>query len=275
MINLRLVLRGDCPVLKLNNILSALFAALAVAGLAGAAEARTTPIDDGTDEVWGDADDGAVIALSAPVNYGSGLQNAVTVHFGNEYSGGGLNLMPVSLDFGNGASLFATLQVPSPGSNVVIISNPGENTSTPNHVINPASIFDFGSMEPILCCAVAHMGGVYGSFDPSAKFQLIDLSSSGSPGDFELLLSCTAMCTNIGFNLGGSQFLASDPSSIPPQLVSSSVTSGTFPGVTNGTWDFVFRNVSPVPEPKTWASMLVGFGLIGSAMRRKLKPCRA
>lgn len=36
----------------------------------------------------------------------------------------------------------------------------------------------------------------------------------------------------------------------------------------------LFPGVSAVPEPGTWATMLIGFGAIGSAMRRAARPRR-
>lgn len=38
---------------------------------------------------------------------------------------------------------------------------------------------------------------------------------------------------------------------------------------TNNLVNYAFRNVGGVPEPAAWAMMLAGFGLVGSAMRRR------
>lgn len=243
------------------------------------AAARTTPIDINTSQVWGDADDGQVITLTSPVNYGAGTQSTATVHFGAQYSSDGLNLIPVGLSLGNSTtdSLYATLQAPTDGSAVVILSNPNQDTSTPQRVVNPASIFNFGDMYTLYPggsnLITANMGGLYGPFSGSAEFQFLDLSSTGSPGDFELLLTCTGMCTNVGFSLAGVNFSAMnfDAASAPPQLVSYNVLETPMPWIANGTWDFVFRNSSAVPEPGTWASMMLGFALIGGELRRKRK----
>ncbi|WP_309644990.1 PEPxxWA-CTERM sorting domain-containing protein [Phenylobacterium sp.] len=37
----------------------------------------------------------------------------------------------------------------------------------------------------------------------------------------------------------------------------------------NGAWDFAGASISGVPEPTTWAMMILGFGLAGSALRRR------
>jgi hypothetical protein len=46
---------------------------------------------------------------------------------------------------------------------------------------------------------------------------------------------------------------------------------------TGGTDSFLIRQVfpAPVPEPATWALMLIGFGAIGWAMRRHARPSAA
>ena len=93
----------------------------------------------------------------------------------------------------------------------------------------------------------------------NATFQFLPLSGGGA-GSFELLLTCNGECANIGFNLGGLSFSSDtfNPSSPPSQLVS----------FTDTTFDFRFLNTSSVPEPGTWAMMLVGFGFLGAALRR-------
>ena len=49
------------------------------------------------------------------------------------------------------------------------------------------------------------------------------------------------------------------------------------PGFLNGliTLSYHFVSDSPVPEPSTWAMMLLGFGAIGLAMRRSREPAAA
>lgn len=37
----------------------------------------------------------------------------------------------------------------------------------------------------------------------------------------------------------------------------------------NGVWDFAGSSVTAVPEPATWAVMIVGFGLVGTIVRRR------
>jgi hypothetical protein len=52
-------------------------------------------------------------------------------------------------------------------------------------------------------------------------------------------------------------------------------SSGANPGIpidANFGLTLAFRNVPPVPEPGTWAMMLLGFAGMGAAMRRSRKP---
>lgn len=48
-------------------------------------------------------------------------------------------------------------------------------------------------------------------------------------------------------------------------LYGNTYQGGTFVGV----WDFANSSVAMVPEPATWAMMIMGFGLAGAALRRR------
>ena len=52
--------------------------------------------------------------------------------------------------------------------------------------------------------------------------------------------------------------------------------TGTAVSSTNGSLSgqLAFGNTAPVPEPATWGMMLVGFGMLGGAMRRRSKVAR-
>src|SRR3546814_3893054 len=39
-------------------------------------------------------------------------------------------------------------------------------------------------------------------------------------------------------------------------------------GIANTSGDFVY-SISEIPEPSTWLSIIMGFGLVGAALRRK------
>lgn len=46
------------------------------------------------------------------------------------------------------------------------------------------------------------------------------------------------------------------------------------PGFT-GTWDFAGSSVQAIPEPNSWAMMIVGLGTVGALLRRRQRPARA
>lgn len=78
-----------------------------------------------------------------------------------------------------------------------------------------------------------------------------DASDVFTPGSFSLFLSCYDLCTGIEFSLGGRS------GSVGNALIGS---------------NFLF--IAPVrqtavPEPSSWAMMLIGFGLAGAALRRR------
>ena len=256
---------------------------------AGPAHAgRGIVIDNFTTEVWTDAGTGDTVALPFAVNYGSGPQSNVTVQLPTSFSTniGGLNFAVVGLTFTGSPSdsLFATINGSTFGQDVpgLRLSNATE-TSTPMHPVDTASIFQFGNVSPADMApppfgqsATCDVSGIsmacYGPMTDSALFHFIDLSSTGNPGDFELILECGSLCGNIGFHLGGLSFSADDfnPANAPSQLVSYQLGEQN-PSFHAGIWDFVFRNASPVPEPSTWASMLLGFGLLGMVLRRQAR----
>lgn len=248
---------------------------------------RGISIDINTTEIWSDADNAQVVPLEFPVNYGNGLQSSVVTQLPDSFSTNisGLNFAVVGLTFTGSPSdtLFATVNGSDNGTDVpgLRLSNSTEQ-STPFNPVDDASIFTFGNvfpadMAPPSDTSDCDISGVatycYGPMTDSATFTFIDRSSDGNPGDFELIVECGELCGNIGFNLGGLSFSADDfdPNGVlPSQLVDFSV------GDQNelfhpGTWDFLFRNSAPVPEPGTWAMMLLGFGGIGAAMRRQGK----
>ena len=262
---------------------TALLVLIALAVAAGPAEAgRGVVIDNFTSEIWADAGQGDTVLLPFSVHYGSGPHSNVTVQlptsFGTQING--LNFAVVGLTFSATNTLFATVNGGTFGQDVpgLRLSNETE-TSTPMHTVSQASYFQFGNVSPASmapppfgspgCDTSGIAMACYGPMTNSALFHFVDLSSTGNAGDFELILECGELCGNIGFNLAGLSFSADtfNPANAPSQLASYSLGQ-QIPGFHQGTWDFVFRNSAAVPEPSTWSSMLLGFGLIGFAFRR-------
>ena len=248
---------------------------------------RGISIDENTTEIWSDAEHAQVVPLEFPVNYGNGLQSSVIVQLPDGFNTdiSGLNFAVVGLTFTGSPSdsLFATVNGSNDGTDVpgFRMSNSTEQ-STPFNPVDEASIFTFGNVSPADMappsdtsdCDVSGISTFcYGPMTDSATFTFIDRSSDGNPGDFELIVECGLLCGNIGFNLDGLSFSADDfdPNGVlPSQLISFSV------GDQNeffhpGTWDFLFQNSASVPEPATWAMMLLGFGVIGAARRRQAR----
>lgn len=250
---------------------------------------RGVPIDVNTTEIWGDADNAQVVPLPFAVNYGAGPQSNLIVQLPPSFTDqpGGPAFAAVGLTFAGSPSdvLFAKVigssdpfqQVPA-----VRLSNATE-TSTPMHPVGEASNFDFGvaynlDMAPPADTSDCDISGIsmacYGPMTDSAIFQFIDRSAFGNSGDFELVLQCINECTNIGFNLAGLNFSADDfdPNAAqPPQFVSFTPGESNFPGA-HGIWTFLFTSPAAVPEPGSWALMLLGFGLLGINLRRAGKP---
>ena len=76
--------------------------------------------------------------------------------------------------------------------------------------------------------------------------------------------SATLTFLSGGVNIGGFNYaVTNSPLSVNPPR--------SFEGVTS----IQGRVTGPVPEPATWAMMLLGFGGIGMAMRRRRRPVLA
>lgn len=103
-----------------------------------------------------------------------------------------------------------------------------------------------------------------GAFGPSGGLQTFTYSVTGSP-------SGTATVTNDNnfdttFKTFGQSFVA---------LGGPTTVSFTLAGNTSINQDGFLDNVSvtgPVPEPATWAMMLMGFGMVGVGLRSRRKP---
>jgi len=236
------------------------FMATATCLLIAPAEARRTVIDENdfglSFEVTGDAENGEIVHLPFAIDFGTGLQSTASITMGpcclpaDTEDFVGINFSPDDYIF---ATLLLHVDSGQSPESAVRLSNEQE-TSTPLDPVDAASIFEFGITQPFTFVPgfpTEETGsvGFYTDLFGSALIQFSDLSASGAPGDFELLLSCSGSCTSIGFSLNGQSFSSLD------QPDGSSV------------FRFIFRNSTSVPEPGTWVMMLLGFGAAGFALR--------
>lgn len=283
-------------------------AVLIIAGLGMAAPVqagRGISIDANTTEIWSDATASNVVALPFADNRAFLVQlpDTFNVTEGQQtFAAVGLQafLDPSQVLFAtvNGTNDSFPQQVPAlrlgsttDSFGISNFTNPtqiamygpsdADLVQFPNSLI--ANVFEFGNVtdanmgssqiatSPGSDCEPGGGGMLdcYGPFTNSATFEFLDRSGSGSPDDFELIVTCGELCGNIGFNLDGVSFSADDfnPATAPSQLISYSLGTQT-DQFHPGTWDFLFTNASAVPEPATWAMMLLGFGVLGGALRR-------
>ena len=277
------------PLQQRQRVLAASALAIMAIGMAAPAHAgRGTSIDVNTTEIWSDSEDAQHVSLPFAIDYGSGPQSNLTVQLPLDFgiTNDGLSFAAVGLSVTGLPSdvLFATVNGSNLGGTQVPalrLSNATE-TSTPFFPVDEASTFDFGVVSPTMmtppadtsdCDIVSGTTYCYGPMTSSATFQFASLATPGDPGAFRLILQCGELCGNIGFNLGDVSFSADDfdPNAPrPSQLVDFTLGNQAGP-FHPGTWVFDFINVPSVPEPGTWASMLVGFALLGGALRRKRK----
>jgi hypothetical protein len=94
-------------------------------------------------------------------------------------------------------------------------------------------------------------------------------SPSGTVGVGDELL--TSETSSSGSNSGNAISLTWGPTAGGPMyLVVSGITNGSVGGLYSGA-----ISVSPVPEPETWAMMLIGAGLVGFRLRNRSKKTAA
>ncbi|GAA3894525.1 hypothetical protein GCM10022276_12090 [Sphingomonas limnosediminicola] len=254
------------------RIVRAIFAAIIVATAAGVAEGRGIVIDffpDGGAMIGqlGDLDSGDTQPLSLIANYGTGPQDSITADYNDQILFGPA-IIPVTLALSNSPGDFLYAHVSNtfafPVTPVVFTGNASGMSSHCNSV-GAASIFDIGLSPPGAEPADLQGGCGYFDFIGSARFEFTDLSGSGTDGDFGLSLFCGGVCADIGFHLGSLSFssAAFDANSTPSQLTSFEL------GGEQSSFSFIFRNAEAVPEPATWASILLGFSFVGMALRQQ------
>ena len=149
---------------------------------------------------------------------------------------------------------------------------------------NAAVVFD--TIDSALLAAFgseffgANMSGVPGAFSHAFTFTLATDSAANSSVTTTLLRGNDIDFTSVlldGFNFTQTGF---DPGAENWELSSVNISAGlrtlTVNGSVvgtsgNGSYSGVI-NVAAVPEPGTWAMMLLGFGAAGYAMRRRRLP---
>lgn len=161
----------------------------------------------------------------------------------------------------------------STAANAAIIVTGSSNVDAPITVVNGAdqSTVDWGrNPEPS-----GNFNGSVDVFNDLAGLYSIIVSTS-TPGAAITALSISGIAGTLGnYSTAGS---APTLSLLVPELgvgnyrVAFAGTAPSSGAVATGNLTF---QVAPVPEPGTWAMMLLGFGAIGFAMRRRHIPVLA
>lgn len=182
----------------------------------------------------------------------SGAVDLVSAVNGVDCSGGGLCLKLRSPDTESATTLIGKQFYAFDAGDIISISIEGRESSGISSISALTVAFAFD-----------HILG------PVADFEFFGYSSVLNPGPTSL---------GLGYSLGSDFGTAGDPSrligmrfralssgNVQPQIVGTGADDGTGPLADN----FSFSITSaPVPEPSTWAMMLIGFGGIGASLRR-------
>jgi hypothetical protein len=193
-----------------------------------------------------------MIGLSAPASATTLLQGSVS-HVDVHNSGNGLLIyanplaasnFSFSLDMANPTTVISNfLQIGTRESSVELF----EDT-----VAKAITVF-FSFDNPFSSSAGAVSGQTTGFYTPSLF---------GSCGVF------AGGCGAVNFNASTFTFGPNDTGSFTIELADAVFTT---PGSANISARFTLNSEAqaPVPEPATWAMMMLGFGIVGGAMRRR------
>ena len=124
---------------------------------------------------------------------------------------------------------------------------------------------DAGNFVDTYLFEIPQFGTGSGSLSTSASFGI------GSATDTDILSVTINGLVATLTKTGGGLFEFAGISGVPivPGVVNELVVSGFSRGAGSYGGNATFQPSAPVPEPATWAMMLIGFGAIGFAMRRR------
>ena len=227
--------------------MKALLALGATAGAWASADARRTEIDsNGTTVYQGycdlNGDDCTPVSLGYSVDFGSGPLSSVLIY------GNGL------LTFGNTVAKFGDFSNSLADYGVPTVSL-GLNSDTTTDF--------FGSNDEVFLQTARLTLGPAGQIDALWEICRVNTVLTCTR-QYELTLTKTAL----GYDAVGIY------DKVPQTLLSGfSVPGGTTDEAARARTAFsipaTFGIAAPVPEPATWATLVLGFGLIGGTLRRK------
>jgi hypothetical protein len=186
----------------------------------------------------------------APIHYGEGSPGFTTQSPGD-----------VSSFTFNGYTY--TNNGPADGVQILTIPNTGNGAQPFNTSGNYISVLGIGTLE-ISFAATNRIGFYWGSVDPTNNVEFLLNGVPVGPTVAASSISGSSLIPQL--QASGNQ---TDYSS--NRFVSFTDTGGTFNELilTSGQNSFEITNVSPVPEPATWAMMILGFLGLGFLGYRK------
>jgi hypothetical protein len=195
---------------------------------------------------------------SATISSGTTIGDSFTVNFDGSENG---SVIP-----GLNSSLTLTFQGVS--GNNYLFNYLLTNTSSAPTTSSAVTAFGF-NIDPNALLASSSVTGTFDVVSSGQVSQGYNLEMCFKNGSNN---NCSGGIGNTGVNMGdtGSGTISLAFSSLPDSVTFSDYLV-RYQGV-NGSGSAVGSPVGAVPEPSTWAMMLLGFGAIGASMRRKRKP---
>ena len=164
--------------------------------------------------------------------------------------------MKLRILFATGAAVAAaTLSVPAHAASLPLVFNFSGPSGTAQFVLDPTPTPDFSSM-------ILPGSGQFG-------FNNVPGIYGGVPGTASTISFGTGIVADFNIvapNLGFTQFAGSSPQLFTGPVDAPVFATGDFllinPFLGNGT-----LTIAPIPEPATWALLLMGFAAVGGALR--------
>ena len=187
-------------------------------------------------------------AHAAEIINGSFEGGGVTNPYGT-VAGGNSSTITGWTVLGNSVDFIGNYWQANQGTNSIDLNGAGQGgiAQTFNTIVNQAYAITFW---------------LAGNPDNGPTIKTINVTTNGVNGQLFAFDTTGFNKSNMGWTKFTYNFVADDTS-----------TTLAFNSQNAGSWGAALDNVSvsAVPEPATWAMMLLGFGLIGGAMRRRVR----
>jgi hypothetical protein len=244
-------------------------ALLAATSLISVAKADLSPLSRTSDYAldWSDSTFDNADALYV-TSYAYGAQTPTTQTFNQSFSSNAAE--PFFFDTGGGISISGISGTPGPGAVVGIDLASNGSAGFWDVSYNEPAIPSGGVLTPGTSGGLATLNFTGGGFVNGTNG-----TNDGVPSQFFIFVHLAGNWTTMGTSTGDVEFNSVGPGFSTPTFTFNAANDTTTVesinddyqsgGVTNLDFTLFGAEVAAVPEPSTWAMMLLGFGILGFA----------